>query len=92
MKDVYANESKQLDPDNLLPPKFPEVRIWFRYDRPDFEQNFHRDCSGAEARHAELILTFSSVAVAIHNLGREEETYWCRHCSCLFPPKRVPIR
>jgi hypothetical protein len=33
---VYANELKAMDLDNLLPPEFPEVWIWFRYDHPDF--------------------------------------------------------
>ena len=62
-KYVYANESKQVDPDNLLPPEFPQVRIWFRYDQPDFEQKFHLHCPGAVAWHAELSHTFPSVAI-----------------------------
>jgi hypothetical protein len=90
---VYANESKQVNPGNLLPPEFPEVRIWFTYDHPDFEQKFHRDCPGAGAWHAELCHTFPSVAIAIHSLASEEETYWCPYSGRgLFSPTRVPIR
>ena len=74
---VYANESKQVDPDNLLPPEFPEVRIWFRYEYPDIEHKFHRDCPGAGSRHGELSHTFPSVDIAIHSLATEEEKYWC---------------
>ena len=69
-----------MDPDNLLPPEFPEVRIWFRHDHTDVEQKFHRDCPGAVAWHAEICHTFPSFAVAIHSLVSEEETYWCLHC------------
>ena len=90
---VYANESKEMDLDNLLPPEFPEVRIWFRYDHPDFEQKFHRDCPGAGVYvwHVEMCHSFSSVATAIHNLASEEGTYWCHYCRRgLFFPNSCP--
>ena len=88
---VYANKSKQVDPDNLLPPEFHEVRIWFRYKHPDIEHKFHRDCPGAGSWHAELSHAFLSVAVAIHSLASEEETYWCRHYGHgIFFPNSCP--
>ena len=91
---VYANESKEMDLDNLLPPEFPEVRIWFRYDHPDFEHKFHRDCprAGVDAWHVEMCHSFLSIATAIHNLASEEGTYWCNYCPRgLFSPTHVPI-
>jgi len=72
---VYANESKEVDLDNLLPPEFPEARIWFRYDHPDFDQKSHRDCAGAGSWHVEMCHYFSNVAAAIRSLASEEETY-----------------
>ena len=83
-----------MDLDILLPPEFPEVRIWFIYDHPDFEQKFHRDCpgAGADAWHVEMCHSFSSVPTVIHNLTNEEETYWCHYCRRgLFSPTHVPI-
>ena len=89
---MFANESKVMGLLNLLPPEFSEVRIWFRYDHPDFEQKFHRDCPGAGAWHVEMCRSFSSVAAAIHSLASEEETYWCHYCRPgLFSVTHVPI-
>ena len=87
---VYAKESKQANPDNLLPPEFPEVRIWFRYEHQDIEHKLKRDSPGADSWHGELSLTFPCVDIAIHSLATEEEIYWCRHCGCgIFFPTHV---
>jgi hypothetical protein len=65
-----------MDLGNILPPEFPEVRIWFRFDHPDFKNKFHRDCPVAVTWHVEMCRSFSSVAAAIHSLASEEETYF----------------
>ena len=72
---VYTNESLEVEVYNLLPPEFPDVRIWFRYHHPVFEQKFHRDCPGAGAWHVEIYHSFSNVFAAIDSLASEEETY-----------------
>ena len=77
---MYALESIEADIHNLLPSEFPDVRIWFRYNHPDFEQKFHRDCPGAGDWYTEKCHTFSNVFAAIDSLANEEETFWRRYC------------
>ena len=72
---VYAIESIEADMHILLPPEFPELQIWFRYNHPDFEQKFHRDCPGAGDWHMETCHNFSNVFSATDSLGNEEETF-----------------
>ena len=43
---VHAVESEQSDIRLLLPPEYPEMRIWFRFANPDFDRRFHCDCPG----------------------------------------------
>jgi len=43
---VYAVTSEESDIRLLLPPEYPEMRIWFRFAHPDFDRRFHRDCPG----------------------------------------------
>ena len=89
---VYAIESIEADIHTLLPPEFPELRIWFRYNHPDFEQKFHRDCPCAGDWHTETFHTFSNVFAAIDSLANEEETFWCHYCHRgLFSQTHVPI-
>ena len=78
---VHASESLEVvDVYNLLPPEFPEVRIWFRYDHLNFEEKFHRDCPGAGAWHMEMCHPFSNVFAAVRSFANAEETYWCHYC------------
>jgi hypothetical protein len=92
MNNVYGNQSKEMELDNLLTPEFPEVRIWFRYDHPDFEQKFHRDCpdAGEDSWHVEMCHSFLFFVNAIHSLASEEETYWCHCRRGLFLPNSCP--
>ena len=69
---VYAIESIEVDIHYPLPTEFPEVPICFRYNHPDFENKFHRDCPGAGDWHTETFHIFSNVFAAIDSLANEE--------------------
>ena len=47
----------------VLPPEFPTIRLFFRYDSLD--RKFHRDCPGEGSWHAQASRKFSSVEEAI---------------------------
>jgi len=68
---VYAIESIEADMHNLLPPEFPEVWIWFRYNHPDFEQKFHRDCPGAGDWKRVIIFRMFSQLLTASPMKRE---------------------
>ena len=88
---TYAVDSIEVDMKNLLPPEFPEVRIWFRYNTPHYERKYHRDCLGTGVWHSETCHTFSNVFAAIDNLANEEETFWSHFCHRgLFFPNSCP--
>ena len=50
---VYAVRSDGVLIQNLLPPEYPSIRLWFRYQR-NFEHKLHRDCPGLGSWHGEL--------------------------------------
>jgi len=41
---MYAVRSGLPNLTDLLPPEYPAVRIWYRYDPKHFEAKFHNDC------------------------------------------------
>jgi len=65
---VYTSEANRVDPNNILPPEFLAVQIWFRYQHPTTERKFHRDCSGVGTWEGELSLSFLTADIAIHDL------------------------
>jgi len=67
---VHDVESEETDIGNLLPPEFPEMRIWFRFSHPTFDRRFHRDCPGAGGWDSETCRTFSDVYEAIESRKR----------------------
>jgi hypothetical protein len=77
MSSMYAIESEESDIRLLLPPKFPEMRIWFRFPHPEFDRRFHRDCSGAGDWDSETCHTFTDAFAAVDALANEESTYFC---------------
>jgi hypothetical protein len=88
---IHAVESEQTSIDLLLPPEFPEVRIWFRFATPDFDIRFHRDCPGDGEWNSETCRTFTDVFDAVDDLVNEESTYWCHFCHRgLFFPNACP--
>jgi hypothetical protein len=60
---VFAVKSGRANFWNLLPPEFPSIRIWFRFD--SYPHKLHRDFPGIGAWHAELNYNFSSTNEAI---------------------------
>jgi len=41
---AYAVKSERVYYSQLLPPEYPSIRLWFRYDT--FQQKLHLDCPG----------------------------------------------
>ena len=72
---VYAIELEESDIRLLLPPEYPEMRIWFRFAHPDFDRRFHRDCPGAGDWDSEECRTFTDAFAAVDALANEESTY-----------------
>ena len=88
---VYAVESEETDIRNMLPPEFPEMRLWFRFSHPTFDRRFHRDCPGVGEWDSETCRSFPDFYEAIDSLVNEEETYWCHFCHRgLFFPNACP--
>ena len=88
---VHAVESEETDIGNLLPPEFPEIRIWFRFSHPSFDRRFHCDCPGAGEWDSDTCRTFSDVYEAVDSLVNDEETYLCHFCHRgLFFPNSCP--
>lgn len=49
---VYAVKSNRVPLLKLLPPKYPFIRLWFRFD--SFQHKLHRDCPVVGPWHAEF--------------------------------------
>jgi len=77
---VYAIESEESDIRMLLPPEFPEMRIWFSFAHPDFDRRFHPDCPGAGDWNSETCHTFTNAFTAVDALANDEANYWCHFC------------
>ena len=56
---VHAVELGSAHVFQFLPPEFPKVRLWFRYD--SFDRKFLRDCPGEGSWHAYISREFSSM-------------------------------
>ena len=78
---VYAVELGFALVFQVLPPEFPKVRLWFRYD--SFDGKFHRDCPSEGSWHAQISREFSSVEDAILALKdtEQKDTFWCSSCN-----------
>jgi hypothetical protein len=74
---VRAAVSCCVEPERLLPPEYPSIRIWFRFDT--FSHKFHRDCPGRGTWHTEMGKRYSSHADIIRDLVELYETMWCNH-------------
>ena len=84
---VYASKSNRVNFYKLLPPEYPDVRIWFRF-RNNIEHKLHHDCPSVGSWEGELSHLFSYVDDAVHELAKEKDKYWCHHCNKgLFFPK-----
>jgi hypothetical protein len=58
----------------LLPPEYPIVRVWCKFDTNMFQYKFHRNCPGQGTWHAELARAYSSPAYAVKDLTELKET------------------
>jgi len=85
---VYAVKSKRVHFSQLLPPEYPSIRLWFRYD--NFQHKLHRHCPGKGSWHAQFARDFMFASEAVSALAGEEQkfTFWCIFYSKgLFFPK-----
>ena len=64
----------------VLPPEFPVIRLFFRYD--SFDRKLHRDCPGEGSWHARVSREFRSEQDAILALKNtsQKHTFWCSFC------------
>ena len=78
---VSAVNSERVHFEQLLPPEFSSIRIWFRYD--SFEIKFHRHCPGEGSWHGQISRTFDVISDAILALSDEnqKDTFWCKTCN-----------
>ena len=70
---VYAVELGAALIFRFLPPEFPQIRLWFRYD--SFDRKFNRDCPGEGSWHAQISREFSSIEDAISALKDTEQKH-----------------
>jgi hypothetical protein len=72
--------SQSVDTEKFLPPEYPLVRVWCKFDMNMFQYKFHRNCPGQGTWRAELSKAYSSPADAFKDLTELKETMWCSHC------------
>jgi hypothetical protein len=88
---VYATTSGRVGALNLLPPEYPNIRVWFRSDSST-HRRLHHGCPGTGPWNAVHEFEFKSLAEAISALIREKDIYWCSFCSKpLFFPDSCDI-
>ena len=68
---VYAVELGAARLGQLLPPEFPTIRLWFRYD--SFDRKFHRNCPGEGSWHDQISRDFTPIADVISALIDKEQ-------------------
>jgi hypothetical protein len=73
---VYATNSGRVGALNLLPPEYPNIRVWFRSDSSTHRRLNH-GCLGTGPWNAVHELEFKSLAEAISVLIREKDIYSC---------------
>jgi hypothetical protein len=71
---VRAAISQRVHVRKLLPPEYPIVRVWCKFDMNTIQYKFHRDCPGQGTWHAELSRAYSSPADAVKDLAELKET------------------
>jgi len=85
----FAVASGLVDDLRLLPPRFPEIEVMFRFHKFDtFENKFHQHCQGVGECNTRMEGNFLDVKSAIDSLVSNERHYWCKHCDrgFFFPP------
>jgi len=82
----FAVASGRVDDLRLLPPRFPQVEIRFRFHT--FENKFHHHCQGEGEWTTQMERSFLDIKSAISGLLSNERLYWCKHCDkgLFFPP------
>ena len=75
---VSAVRTRRVPERQLLPPKFPFIRLSFRCDA--FSRKLHRHCPGNGTWEVEMKRTFESEGNAIVCLVALKNLFWCTHC------------
>ena len=77
---VHAYLSNRVNPQRLLPPRFPEIELSFRCDRQNFEHKLHSHCPGSGSYVMTGSTLFFSPDLTIRELVTHQNFYWCSHC------------
>ena len=77
---AYGVESGFALVSQVLPPEFPVIRLFFKYDT--FDRKLHRNCPDEGSWHAQISRKFRSVESAILALKdtAQKHTFWCSFC------------
>ena len=79
---VYVVRSGEASNSQILPPEYPEIRVWYHHDfLADSPARFHRHCSGAGPWATFTCSTFPSHDEAIAKLIDYRTHFWCAFCN-----------
>jgi hypothetical protein len=73
---VRAAMSHNLETERLLPPEYPSVRVWCRFDM--FSHKFHHDCPGQGTWHTEMVKNIRLMPTSLKILWN-----WKKQCGAI---------
>ena len=72
----------------IIPPEYPQIRIWYRHDLyADSPAKYHKDCPGVGPWRSYSKSEFETHTEAIEALLCHRNHFWCAYCNrALFFP------